>query len=626
MIPETDSGYLQRLAELEARVDQARLSPEILSERAAGLLAGRIGCRIDEAHAHLRLLAGQQNTSVASVAATVIGALEIRRSTSLRQVRHSVEEALRATDQEPDQPVRVSAPDASYSWLDVVQQMLNALPGKHIVVVPVRGDDGRITDYECVAVSPGMRDLSGRTGPQLIGMAISTAYPDIVGGPVWRAWADSLTDGHPRSVEPFTYVHIDNGDASEHLLTVRVRPVGPGLLNSWVMHDEQTRLAERIDQTERLGNLGYGEWDLITDTTVWSDGLYRIYERDPADGPLPRAESEALGLPEDEPLRRQAAEEFGRGETIDLTTRALINGKVKHLRAVIDTVRDAEGRPRKVYGIIQDVTARETSRRKLAEVERQLHEHQQDLAAEHRLAAQLQHIVLPIPETPVDLPGLRAAVRYLPAEQASRIGGDWFHAALAGDGSVVLAVGDVAGHGVQAAATMAQLRHTMAALTMTTTSQPAELLAHLNRLLLALGVSTAPATAVIVRWEPATHACTWSQAGHPPPLHARAGVAVELPRPAGPLLGGLAHAEYGTNSLDLAAGDILLLYTDGLVEHRERTLSEGTAPVADLMSRVTAERRDYPLDVLLAGLQRANPDDDTCLLAVRRTDCGNGHD
>ena len=128
---------------------------------------------------------------------------------------------------------------------------------------------------------------------------------------------------------------------------------------------------------------------------------------------------------------------------------------------------------------------------------------------------------------------------------------------------------------------------------------------------------------MIIRYDPGTDACTWAQAGHPAPLHARTGTTTALRRPPGPLLGALQHAEYHTSpaadALVLEPGDLLLLYTDGLVEHRCRALSQGTAPVLDLLSRVSAQPRDCPLDELLAGLHRANPDDDTCLLAVRRT-------
>jgi serine phosphatase RsbU (regulator of sigma subunit) len=274
-----------------------------------------------------------------------------------------------------------------------------------------------------------------------------------------------------------------------------------------------------------------------------------------------------------------------------------------------------QGRPLKVYGIVQDVTAQEASRARLAEVERQLREHRQTLAAEHELAAQLQQIVLPVPAEPFDLSGLRVAVRYLPAEEASRVGGDWFHAAAVEDGSVVLAVGDVAGHGMPAATTMAQLRQMLAGLTVTTTTDPAELLTHLNRLQYAGGMT---ATAVVARYDPATWTLLWAQAGHPAPLHTRAGSTTQLARPAGPLLGALRDAHYATATVTLDPGDLLMLYTDGLIEHRSHTPAEGLAPVIATLDRITASGSRQPLADLLAQLRRANPEDDTCILAVRR--------
>jgi len=275
-----------------------------------------------------------------------------------------------------------------------------------------------------------------------------------------RPW---LVECKPRRVGPFPYEGRAGETRSEMVLTVDVAPLGPGVLNTWVRHDEEARLADRVAQTERLGNLGWGEWDLVSDTVFWSDGIYAIYERDPVEGPLPRGESERLTLPEDQPVLQQASLAFGRGETVDVVYRIRVGGRTKYVRTVADAVRDAEGRPLKVYGIIQDVTARETSRIRLAEVEQQLRDHQQLLAAEHRVAVQLQQIILPIPTAPIELPGLRVAVRYVPAEQASRVGGDWYHATTARDGSVILVVGDVAGHGIQAATAMAELRPRAAA-------------------------------------------------------------------------------------------------------------------------------------------------------------------
>jgi serine phosphatase RsbU (regulator of sigma subunit) len=391
---------------------------------------------------------------------------------------------------------------------------------------------------------------------------------------------------------------------------VRAHRLGDGLLLSWVRHD-QAAFSDRIAGTERLGNLGWGEWDLVTGEIYWSGQLYRIYERDPALGPPSRAESEAFNLPEDEPLRQAALAAFDQAERIDITTRVRIGGRIKHLRTVADAVRDTAGRPLKLYGIVQDVTDRENDARRLAEVERQL-------ADEHELAASLQRIILPIPEGPLELPGLKVALRYLPAGQESLVGGDWYQASPLRDGSVLLAVGDVAGHGIPAATTMAQLRHALRALSVTT-GDPGVLLGHLNRLTCDLERDSPElaATAVVARFDPARQEIVWARAGHPPPLLSRAGRTAPLQCPAGPMLGVVEDAVYPTARFGFHAGDVLLLYTDGLVEHRRRGPDDGLAQVIRAVDDAVRTSPQQPLAQLLARLRQANPDDDTCILAAR---------
>ncbi len=612
-----DAGYVQRLTEIDEAVRQARRDPDVTLERAAGLLAGRVGVRVDDARTHLLQLAAEQGRRAGDVATEILTALqgaaplEGHRSSELR-------EAVRPTRRPRVSPHRPQAPPpVADDWVRTAQQMLDAMAGRHIMLIPLRSDDGRLQDYEVVAASATVVDRAGRCSTDLVGRRLRELYPALVDSPAWDLAADATIDGRPREVGPFSYVTETAGGPQTVILTVRLHPVGPGVLVTWQRRDEDSRIEERLDHTERLGNLGWGEWDVRTDTTVWSDGMYRVYERDPADGPLPRGTAESMTLPEDAPVLQQAKEAFGRGETIDALLRVRVGDRVKHLRIIADAVRDLEGRPLKVYGITQDVTARETSRAKLAEVERQLREHQESLAAEHRLAAQLQHIVLPIPDGPIDLPGLCVAVHYRPAEQASRVGGDWYHAAAARDGSVVLAVGDVAGHGVRAAATMAQLRHALAALVVTATTEPATLLGYLNRLLYEGGIWAATATMVLARYHPVTGVLEWAQAGHPAPLLSRAGTTTQLARPAGPLLGAVRDATYRVATTTITPGDVLVCYTDGLVEQRHCTMAEGLAPVVATLDRITAADRDQPLADLLAELDRANAEDDTCILAAR---------
>jgi hypothetical protein len=284
--------------------------------------------------------------------------------------------------------------------------------------------------------------------------------------------------------------------------------------------------------------------------------------------------------------------------------------------AVIGPFRTADGRwtirvQRLGSGLLLHWTRHDDAARRLADVERRL-------ADEHALAARLQRIVLPLPEGPIEMPGLKVAVRYLPAGQENLVGGDWYQAVPLRDGSVLLAVGDVAGHGIQAATAMAQMRYALRALAVTT-SDPGVLLGHLNRLTCDLGSETPElsATAVVVRYDPALNEIVWAQAGHPPPLLSRDGRTAPLNRPPGPMLGVVDDAEYPTARVGFHPRDVLLLYTDGLVEHRRRSLDDGLAQVITAVDDAVRASPRQPLAQLLARLRQANPDDDTCILAAR---------
>ncbi|MCY1138380.1 SpoIIE family protein phosphatase [Actinoplanes sp. Pm04-4] len=487
----------------------------------------------------------------------------------------------------------------------VVREMLSVIPAGCSWLLPETGPDGEVNDFRVAATSGRGHDIY-RRGTSRIDQLLSRLYPSIVGGPLWLLYLRVMRTGEPAELREFRYEEKKAGVVAHSLFDVTVHRVLGGLMVWWQRLDEDRR---RLQRTEELARLGWSEYDLITGDVVWSPGMYEIFGRDRGLGPMSRGEQAATMLDEDRRLAETAWQTLDSGAASDITSRFRVAGQVKHLRILSDVVRDADGAPLKINAVVQDVTAREDSRTAIDRLRDQLRSREMTALAEHRLAAQLQHLIQPVPREPLPLPGLRVLVNYLPAENRVQVGGDWYHAERLADGRVVLAVGDVAGHGLGAANGMAHLRFALIAWLSIGLHDPAQLLTHLNRLSAQLGLT---GTAVLSLYDPRSRELAWARAGHAPPLLARAGRAGPLDRPAGRLLGADDHCVYEVCRPTLTPGDLLLLYTDGLVERRHGpALLPG---VLDLLAAASAE--PTRTSELVAGLNRPSPDDDTCTLLV----------
>ena len=234
-----------------------------------------------------------------------------------------------------------------------------------------------------------------------------------------------------------------------------------------------------------------------------------------------------------------------------------------------------------------------------------------ELAQERHIVLELQRAILPLHTEPFDLPGLRAVVRYLPASRAGRVGGDWYITAEMPDGQVLLAIGDVGGHGLTAAAGMARLRGALAGLAITGAS-PDRLVGWLNDLVWHVAPEHT-ASVIAGNFDPARRTLIWAQAGHPPPVLVRGAWARPLDAPAGILLGA-GRSEYALGRLQLRPGDLLLLYSDGLVERRDQDIDEGVDLLVSAVRGITDPERLAA--VALDALQPTHTDDDTCLIAL----------
>jgi serine phosphatase RsbU (regulator of sigma subunit)/PAS domain-containing protein len=225
---------------------------------------------------------------------------------------------------------------------------------------------------------------------------------------------------------------------------------------------------------------------------------------------------------------------------------------------------------------------------------------------------------------PAQSPRWQTAVRYLPAAQASQVGGDWYDAFHQPDGSTMLVIGDVVGHDTRAAAAMGQLRNLLRGIAFAAPDGPAGLLSRLDAAMAGLGVGTL-ATALVGRLEPQPDGVflEFSSAGHPSPVMLRSGGGVVSLDVAdgreGPdlLLGIDPTTLRHDGELLLRTGDTILFHTDGLVERRDQSLDVGTARLLDAVSRHAGLGLEELCDALLRDLLPPRPEDDVALVAVR---------
>ncbi|MFC4031869.1 SpoIIE family protein phosphatase [Streptomyces polygonati] len=226
------------------------------------------------------------------------------------------------------------------------------------------------------------------------------------------------------------------------------------------------------------------------------------------------------------------------------------------------------------------------------------------------------------------VPGAELAARYQPASRTAEIGGDWYDALLLPDGSATLTIGDIAGHDLEAATSMSQLRSMLRVIAYDRFRQatPAECLAQLDRV--ADGLAIAPlVTAVHAHLVPKAdggwHAA-WSNAGHPPPLLLPAdgppryleGAGPDLPLCVDPTR---ARTNWHT---DLKLGDTLLLFTDGLIEVPGTDLADGMADLA--VQAEAAKNAGVTLATLCTRLLAAVTErrDDAAIIGFRPVSVG----
>ncbi|MGY1577442.1 SpoIIE family protein phosphatase [Streptomyces sp. MN13] len=232
---------------------------------------------------------------------------------------------------------------------------------------------------------------------------------------------------------------------------------------------------------------------------------------------------------------------------------------------------------------------------------------------EHTMALELQRALLSEPGSPHA--DLEVATRYLPAGRSALVGGDWFDSIALSGGRTLLVMGDVMGHGFQAAVTMSQYRSLLR--TVAASDLPVdEILGEVDRRVTHIGLDRV-ATCLLVLMDPQAGVCTAATAGHLPPVAVHPGGASEvLWLPAGPPLGA-ELGDYEAVTVPTEPGTVLLLFTDGLVEQRGTDIDTQLHALTDLRLPTEGPLEDM-LDTLLARLSHGAYEDDVALLAARQ--------
>ncbi|NYI58362.1 PAS domain S-box-containing protein [Cellulomonas soli] len=234
---------------------------------------------------------------------------------------------------------------------------------------------------------------------------------------------------------------------------------------------------------------------------------------------------------------------------------------------------------------------------------------------EHRLAEALQRAMLP---EQAEVDGLDVWTYYAPNSANAQVGGDWYDVLQMSTDVVGVVIGDVVGHDVEAAAAMGQLRSIVRSY-LFDTSVPGPVLDRVDQLLVGMRVprSASLVLSTLTR-SPAGWSLAYSRAGHLPSLLVRAGAVTELDGAGGALIG-FGRGTRPTSTVELRPGDVVVYYTDGLIERRDRGLREGLDQLGRVAAAVTARDAAGIGEELLSRLAD-HTEDDVAVVVVRVPD------
>jgi serine phosphatase RsbU (regulator of sigma subunit) len=504
------------------------------------------------------------------------------------------------------------AADQRASW---AFSLLDGLLGSAMYAKAMR-TGGQVTDFLISYLSEGFTDPAGRPAADIAGRPLLEMYPGAaLASGLFDQAVRVLASGRAERVSGAVFSTPVGDHTLTPMLEVRITRLYDGVVIAWQRADELERLGGLLHQAQRLGRIGGWEENLLTGDVLWTERTYALFGRPPGD-PLPIGQLTAHVPAEDQVAVHSFRSALLRDQRPAAAVFRIIraeDGSVRQIRAFAEPIVDQAGTLIAVRGAYQDVSADYHTQVALAATRDQLADSEERAAEEHRLAVRLQQAITPQAAAPAEIPGLAVAARYRPAGPGNLVSGDWYDTAPLPSGDVLLVVGDIAGHGIDAVTGMVALRNCLRGLAITGAG-PAALLGWLNGVACEL-TDGIIGTVVCGVFRPADRTLRWARAGHLPPLLVRAGVASELQLPLGVLVGADPASYYQELTTELVPGDALLLYTDGLVERRHEAIDDSLRSLCRLASRPVEDIGEFA-DHLLAS-SRADTSDDACLVAVR---------
>jgi serine phosphatase RsbU (regulator of sigma subunit)/PAS domain-containing protein len=497
-----------------------------------------------------------------------------------------------------------------------VRGLLDGLLEMVLVASAVRDADGEVTDFRIDHVSENFRDPASRTAGELIGRTLLEAYPAAATAGVLDLAVRAFATGQAQSLTG-PVASAPAGEVTGAVADIRIARFFDGVVITWRAANRADRLTALLENIERLGRIGGWVENLVTGEADWTEPALALFGLPARSGTaIPLADLHSYVIGADVPAVRKFRDTLLRAKAPTGATFRIVradDGSVRQLRMFAEPVTDPGGQVVAVRGAVQDISAEYQTRVALDATRDQLADSEQRVAEEHLLAVRLQQAIMPPTAQPVEAAGIEVAVRYRPAAPGHLVGGDWYDTLLLPSKEVLLVVGDIAGHGIDAVTGVVSARYCLRGLAITGAG-PAELLAYLNSALCHL-TGGVVGTVVCGLYNPAQRVLRWARAGHLPPVLARDGSAAALPLPRGVLLGTAPDATYEEVTETLHIGDTVLLFTDGLIERREVTIDEAIADVA--RSAAQPEQSAAGLADHILGAAASDTGDDACLVAVR---------